>query len=229
MYQLKVAKEEGNWPPACEAGYCQGPMVGILKEVNIVWRDQRGITGLETAIVLIAFVVVSSVFAFAALSTGLFSSSKSGGTIDAALSETRGSMELKGSVILTSSTTGTSGVVSDIAFQVGSAAGGETIDLTPGKTIIKYTDSGQSKIFDSTSGFTATALGSADSDKLLERKEVYELRLATLQTTDSGKNALTNQLMTNMTFILEVIPPSGPVLFIERTTPVFLDTTVSLH
>jgi len=38
--------------------------------------DQRGITGLETAIVLIAFVVVSCVFAFAALSTGLFSSDK---------------------------------------------------------------------------------------------------------------------------------------------------------
>lgn len=33
--------------------------------------DQRGITGLETAIVLIAFVVVASVFAFAVLSTGL--------------------------------------------------------------------------------------------------------------------------------------------------------------
>ena len=31
---------------------------------------QEGVTGLETAIVLIAFVVVSSVFAFAALSTG---------------------------------------------------------------------------------------------------------------------------------------------------------------
>ncbi|MCI0880381.1 MAG: flagellin, partial [Chloroflexi bacterium] len=36
-------------------------------------RDQRGITGLETAIVLIAFVVVASVFAFAVLSTGLLS------------------------------------------------------------------------------------------------------------------------------------------------------------
>ena len=33
--------------------------------------DERGITGLETAIVLIAFVVVASVFAFAVLSTGL--------------------------------------------------------------------------------------------------------------------------------------------------------------
>ena len=39
-----------------------------------ILEERSGITGLETAIVLIAFVVVSSVFAFAALSTGLFSS-----------------------------------------------------------------------------------------------------------------------------------------------------------
>ncbi|HIM78888.1 MAG TPA: flagellin, partial [Dehalococcoidia bacterium] len=44
-------------------------------------RDQRGITGLETAIVLIAFVVVASVFAFAVLSTGLLSSEKSKETV----------------------------------------------------------------------------------------------------------------------------------------------------
>ena len=54
--------------------------------------NERGITGLETAIVLIAFVVVSSVFAFAALSTGLFSSDKAKETIQAGLAETRGSM-----------------------------------------------------------------------------------------------------------------------------------------
>lgn len=35
-------------------------------------RNKRGITGLETAIILIAFVVVASVFAFTVLSTGLF-------------------------------------------------------------------------------------------------------------------------------------------------------------
>ncbi len=49
--------------------------------VSLLQRDQRGITGLETAIVLIAFVVVSSVFAFAALSTGRFSSDKAKETI----------------------------------------------------------------------------------------------------------------------------------------------------
>ncbi len=47
-----------------------------LREIFSSWKDQRGITGLETAIVLIAFVVVSSVFAFAALSTGMISSDK---------------------------------------------------------------------------------------------------------------------------------------------------------
>ena len=62
--------------------------------------NQRGITGLETAIVLIAFVVVSSVFAFAALSTGLFSSDKAKETISAGLAETRGTLEQKGAVIL---------------------------------------------------------------------------------------------------------------------------------
>ncbi|MEE8363798.1 MAG: archaellin/type IV pilin N-terminal domain-containing protein, partial [Dehalococcoidia bacterium] len=44
-------------------------------------RDQRGITGLETAIILIAFVVVASVFAFTVLSTGIFSSERSKETV----------------------------------------------------------------------------------------------------------------------------------------------------
>ena len=60
-----------------------------MKKAGWVGKESRGITGLETAIVLIAFVVVSSVFAFAALSTGLFSSDKAKETINAGLSEAR--------------------------------------------------------------------------------------------------------------------------------------------
>ena len=200
----------------------------LLQRLRSLLPDQRGITGLETAIVLIAFVVVSSVFSFAALSTGLFSADKAKETIQAGLAETRGSMELKGSVVLTASTTGTSGVVSNIAFQVSNAAGGEAIDLTPGKTIIKYNDDSQSKVFDAEAGFTVTAVGDADSDKLLELREIYEINMINLDTTGTGKNNLTNKLQTNKTFSLEIIPPRGAVLFIERTTPVYLDTNTSL-
>ena len=201
----------------------------FLQRLRSLLPSQRGITGLETAIVLIAFVVVSSVFAFAALSTGLFSADKAKDTIQAGLAETRGSMELKGSVVLTS-TVGTSGVVSNIAFQVSNAAGGEAIDLTPGKTIIQYNDETQSRIFDAGSGFTVTAIGSADDDKLLELSEIYQIDIINLSTTgdSTSKNDLLNTLGTNTTFSLEIIPPRGAVLFIERTTPVYMDISTSL-
>lgn len=95
--------------------------------------DQRGITGLKTAIVLIAFVVVSSAFAFAALSTGLFASDKAKEMISAGLAEARGTLELKGSIITTGAgTTQTTAAVPKIVFQVSNAAAGEAIDLTPG-------------------------------------------------------------------------------------------------
>ena len=181
--------------------------------------DQRGITGLETAIVLIAFVVVSSVFAFAALSTGLFSSDKAKETISAGLAETRGTLEQKGAIILTASTTGTSGVVSQIEFQVSNAAAGEPIDLTPGNTIIRYSDKNQVRNLTTSAHFTSTNIaGFGDADNLLERGEIFEIKLLSLNT------LLDTQLMTSTEFTLEIVPPRGAVLFISRTTSVSLET-----
>ena len=181
--------------------------------------DQKGITGLETAIVLIAFVVVSSVFAFAALSTGLFSSDKAKETISAGLAETRGTLEQKGSIILTSSTTGTSGVISQIQFQVSNAAAGEPIDLTPGNTIIRYSDKNQVKNMTTTADFTATNVAAfGDSDTLLEMGEIFEIKLIDLQT------RLTSQLGPSTEFTIEVVPPRGAVLFLSRRTPVSTQT-----
>ena len=196
----------------------------ILQVFSDIRKSQGGITGLETAIVLIAFVVVSSVFAFAALSTGMFSSDKARETITAGLAQTRATMELKGSVIGTAQTTGTTANITTIEFHVTQSAGGATVDLTPGTTIIKYTDSVQSKLFASTSGFTVTGIGSADSDNLLERNEVYRISLINLATTGSGDDKLTTGLGVNQTFTLEVIPVKGAVLHIERTTPIYFDT-----
>ena len=185
----------------------------FTNRTNPLLRDQRGITGLETAIVLIAFVVVSSVFAFAALSTGLFTTDKAKETIKAGLSEARGTMELKGSVLAAAAVTGNSGTVDTISFQVSNAAAGEAIDMTAGNTIIKYTDNNQTKNLDTSSLFTATEVGSGDGDSLLERGEVFEviiLDMVGLLDTDLG---------TDTTFTLEVVPPKGVVLFIQRNTP----------
>jgi flagellin FlaB len=197
----------------------------FLEKARLIRQDQRGITGLETAIVLIAFVVVSSVFAFAALSTGLFSSDKAKETISAGLAEARGTLELKGSVIAkVSGTTGSSGVVTSIEFQVSNAAAGEAIDLTPGNTIIKYSDSAQTVNMNSSSEFTATNVASfGDNDKLLEVGEVFEIVLLNMST------QLSTNLGTNKTFTLELVPPSGAVLFIGRRTPTSLEASNNLN
>ena len=68
------------------------------KKLGVDYR-QRGITGLETAIILIAFVVVASVFSFTVLSTGVFASERSKETVYAGLEEAKSSLEPKGSVI----------------------------------------------------------------------------------------------------------------------------------
>ena len=191
----------------------------LVRQSRAVMPDQRGITGLETAIVLIAFVVVSSVFAFAALSTGLFSSDKAKETISAGLAETRGTLELKGSVIMTATTTGTSGVASQLELQVSNAAAGEAIDMTPGNTVIRYSDKSQVLNMASTTFFTANNIASfGDSDKLLVQGEIFEIKLINLDTN------LSTTLKPNTTFVLELVPPRGAVLFISRTTPTSFET-----
>ena len=64
-----------------------------MKRLTHFWkriRKEHGVTGLETAIVLIAFVVVAAVFSFVVLSTGLFASERGKETVYAGLQKTRG-------------------------------------------------------------------------------------------------------------------------------------------
>ena len=199
----------------------------FTNRTNPLLRDQRGITGLETAIVLIAFVVVSSVFAFAALSTGLFTTDKAKETIHAGLSEARSTMELKGSVIANATVAGSAGKVKTLTFQVANAAAGEAIDLSQGNTIIRYTDPSQSVTLNTVTEFTVSDGGTGDGDEMLERGEVFQIVIVNMDTgtgTDIG-----NPLGTDTQFTLEIIPPKGAVLFIQRTTPVSFDLYTMLN
>ncbi len=70
----------------------------VRKLIERLHQGKRGITGLETAIILIAFVVVASVFAYTVLSAGIFSSEKGKEAVHSGLETSRSSMELVGSV-----------------------------------------------------------------------------------------------------------------------------------
>ena len=156
-------------------------------------NGQRGITGLETAIILIAFVVVASVFAFTVLSTGIFSSERSKETVFAGLDEVRSSLEPRGSVIAYKgrhSTTAASDTIYKITFVVSNAVQGEAINLTPPytangaafdpdpssgaqyKMIVSYADDNQ---FLNDVPWSVTFPGYDNSDNLLDAGEKAEI------------------------------------------------------
>ena len=96
---------------------------------------QRGITGLETAIILIAFVVVASVFAFTVLSVGIFSSERSKETVFEGIEEAQSTLEPRGSMIAYGANVdGATSTVFKLTFLVSNAVAGEPVDLTPGYT-----------------------------------------------------------------------------------------------
>ena len=188
-----------------------------IKEFLRRSRNEHGITGLETAIVLIAFVVVAAVFAFVVLSTGLFSSERSKETVYAGLSKTRGTMELTGGVLATSNTT----QLTNLTFDVTLAAGGDQVNLDPAstsnKTNIRYSD-GSVKIASMT--YTTTVI-TGNTDKLLEAGEMFEIGI---DLTAVGNT--TAVLTANETFALEVQPPSGSYMIIQRTLPASVGQTI---
>jgi flagellin FlaB len=207
----------------------------MISKLKKFLRGERGITGLETAIILIAFVVVAAVFAFTVLSAGVFSADRGKEAVYSGLSEVSGSMEVRGSVIAYGNSN--TDVVLTVVFSLANVAGGQPVDLAPPtdttptydgiadansqhRVVINYRD--QSTRFTDLA-WSKTALGSDDGDNLLETGEVFEI------TVPLSRSAANPNLKTNTPFVLELKPPTGGVIVIERTTPSNIDTINDLH
>ena len=177
--------------------------------------DQRGITGLETAIVLIAFVVVASVFAFAVLSTGLLSSEKSKETVLGGLEETSSTLSIRGDVI--GDADSTKAWIDTVKFTLTSAAqAADAVDLSSTGVVITYLDQDQALNCTNGSGsgssycFWATSwiIGSGD---LVDPGEQVDV------TVDLSN--ITPDLGLKKEFTIQVKPNKRAVVIVNRTTP----------
>src|SRR3989304_596752 len=196
-------------------------MSKLIRVFNSLHKKEEGITGLETAIILIAFVIVASVFAFVVLSTGLFSAERGKETVFAGLEKARGNLEVRGA--LTVADINTDGAIDssdEIVFNVALAAGGFPISLTPAaytNTVVVNWIDAQDRVAD-TSYTVAWILD--DGDTLLEVGELAEITV----NPPAGSTLIPNQ-----TFTLEVVAPSGGTNLINRTMPPEIDDVMDLH
>ncbi len=230
------------------------------KQVQASTPGQQGITGLETAIILIAFVVVASVFAFTVLSTGIFASERSKETVFSGIQEAQSSIEPRGSVIAYKGIqSGTTSTIYKLTFIVSNAIAGEPVDLTPdytangsgtdpdvssgaeSVTLISYSDKNQ---FLNDLPWTVSWLGNNDGDNMLENNEKAEITVWLMHringtaitaaggidwSSTGGITASGTTLTTNDEFTLEMKPPTGAVLNIQRSTPSQFDLVMDLN
>jgi flagellin FlaB len=95
---------------------------------NVVEKRRKknaGLTGIETAIILIAFVIVAAVFSFAVLNTGFQSTQKAQEVMKAGMEQAASALELDGGIVISSN----EGKLKTMNF---------TVRLSPGKNPISF-------------------------------------------------------------------------------------------
>ncbi len=191
-------------------------------------RNERGMTGLETAIILIAFVTVAAVFGYAVLSAGLFSAEQGKSAIYAGLQQAKSNMDVSGSVIALSD----NNTLTTIKVTVKNAIAGNPIDMTPctgtagsqNKVVISLTTAAD---YLNNIKWTAVPIGAANTNNLLEVGEQFEINI---DLADLGDGlALSTPLVANNTFSLQLKPSLGSTITVERSLPAALDPVMDLH
>ena len=195
-------------------------MKRVLSMVRRTARQEKGITGLETAIILITFVVVATVFACVVLTTGVFSAERGKESVFAGLSKARGTAELRGGVVVTAVGT----VVTDFQFALATTAGGEPVPINPSgannRTVIAYRDD---DTVDNDVSYAVTNIV-GDSDSLLEPGALKLITIVRANDIDGPPNMIANER-----FTFEIQTPVGATLDVTRQIPSAIEAVMQLH
>lgn len=179
-------------------------------------RDDRAVTGLEAAIVFIAFIVVASVFAYAVLGAGMTTSQKSQETMHAALGEA-GSAFRPGYTVI-AKLDADQGHLEFIEFDLETATDLAAIDM--GSMI--YTIATKEALVTFPPGdprATVTWRYQRDSGDLLEAGETVTVHLMTGST----------GIRRGDTFTLDITAAEGATASLTRTIPAGIEKNVYIE
>jgi len=196
-------------------------MKKLFKLLSSLVRREEGMAGPATAIVLSSFVVVGSSLAFVVANTGTFSAQKVSETVMASLDSVLGTLQLGGPVtVIDANNDGVIDESDHIVLDLRNVPGGSPVLVDPSASsdslIINYVDAQ-----DRVPGVPyAVAKINGDGDDFLEAGELFEITV---------QPPAASRLDTNETFSLEIVPPGGAPLIVERTMAPATDRVTGLH
>ena len=197
--------------------FWRDPASARCSKMSMKNRNEDAFTGLEAAIVLIAFVVVAAVFSYVVLGAGFFTTQKSQQVVHAGVTQAASNIVVKGNVYGISDDNAT---VSTLQFDLGLAAGGLPVDVS--KITMTWSTSNATPynlVYNGTSnGFWNITDSSMTAGTLL-----MEGQFATVQVTPR------NSLHARETFTLEIKPENGAALGLDRSVPAGVTPTTLLY
>ena len=209
-------------------------MASWIRAAKRFARNKKAVSGLETAIVLIAFVIVASAFAYAVLNMGFLATQKSQEVYIGGLQAASSAIVLDGPVYGYSTQSGANANLTTIIFWLKVASGADSIDLNVNKTTIGLQNSrgvwpnvyntGGGDLVYSIGGISYTAMSGACSvewevgtGNLLDRNEKVRITIDLTKLTTDVSTA--GQVVKNKQLKVIVKPPIGSVLTIVRYAP----------
>ena len=168
-------------------------------------RDD-GFTGLETAIILITFVVVASTLGYVVINSGIISTQKTGQVVQNSVQQAESTIGLGGTPVAQGDPLGTQISSVDIYLENQYASRGINVDS------ISYVVSDSQAVHTMPSGdarITTSFLVSKNNDRALDKGELAKVTLNT-----NGYS-----LTKGKKIAISIQPPEGNALVIERTLP----------
>jgi len=215
-------------------------------------NHRRGVIGIESAIVLIAFVIVAAALSFVVLNMGFSTSQKAKTTIGQGLDTSSSALEVGGTV--SGHLNGTAQTLDIVTIPLKVASGSTSVDLQKSLTAVKYftTKVNYDNIYNGTiTSNTYTnvkdALDAAVTAKILQHSPLATSSPTTptnttafvYWTVNNNQNTVLDHTETAVLAIVfkaadrpaqldqltaEVVPSVGPPMTVERTLPTLTNT-----
>jgi len=178
-----------------------------------LFKNEDAFTGLEAAIVLIAFVVVAAVFSYVMLGAGFFATGEAQRTVHTGVGQATSNLEVSGPVVVQAEDTSTIG---NISFFLQLAAGGAPVDME--KVTFTVSTADKMAIFTYENVSKEWYLDGVEKTDLNNMLDTFEMVKITINGSTGSAPALP-PIGPNDPFTVEVKPDIGAALPINRIAP----------